>query len=158
MTDGAAAVLLGSEAWARERQLPVLAYLAYGKVAAVDFVDKKEGLLMAPAYAVPRMLKDANLQLQDFDFYEIHEAFAGQVLCTLKAWDDPAFCKRQAAPAAGAGRASTAASSTSRAAASPSAIRSPPPARASSRRSPRFSRSTTASAAWCRSAPPAAWA
>ena len=93
MTDGAAAVLLCSEEWARERQLPVKAFLAYGKVAAVDFVDKKEGLLMAPAYAVPRMLKDANLQLQDFDFYEIHEAFAGQVLCTLKAWDDPAFCK-----------------------------------------------------------------
>ena len=71
----------------------MLAYLAYGKVAAVDFVEKKEGLLMAPAYAVPRMLKDAGLTLQDFDFYEIHEAFAGQVLCTLKAWNDPAFCR-----------------------------------------------------------------
>jgi acetyl-CoA C-acetyltransferase len=93
MTDGAAAVLLGSEAWARERNLPVLAFLSYGKVAAVDYVDKKEGLLMAPAYAVPRMLKDANLKLQDFDFYEIHEAFAGQVLCTLKAWADADFCR-----------------------------------------------------------------
>jgi len=93
MTDGAAAVLLASEAWARERNLPVLAFLSYGKVAAVDYVEKKEGLLMAPAYAVPRMLKDANLSLQDFDFYEIHEAFAGQVLCTLKAWTDPDFCK-----------------------------------------------------------------
>jgi acetyl-CoA C-acetyltransferase len=93
MTDGASAVLLASEAWARERDLPVLAYLSYGKVAAVDYIDKKEGLLMAPAYAVPRMLSDANLALQDFDFYEIHEAFAGQVLCTLKAWTDPVFCR-----------------------------------------------------------------
>jgi acetyl-CoA C-acetyltransferase len=93
MTDGASAVLLGSEAWARERNLPVLAYLSYGKAAAVDYIEKKEGLLMAPAYAVPRMLKDANLTLQDFDFYEIHEAFAGQVLCTLKAWTDAAYCR-----------------------------------------------------------------
>jgi acetyl-CoA C-acetyltransferase len=93
MTDGASAVLMGSEAWARERGLPVLAYLTFGKVAAVDFVDRKEGLLMAPAYAVPRMLSDARLTLQDFDYYEIHEAFAGQVLCTLKAWNDPAFCR-----------------------------------------------------------------
>jgi acetyl-CoA C-acetyltransferase len=93
MTDGASAVLLGTEAWARERNLPVLAYLSYGKVAAVDYIEKKEGLLMAPAYAVPRMLADAKLALQDFDFYEIHEAFAGQVLCTLKAWTDPAYCR-----------------------------------------------------------------
>jgi acetyl-CoA C-acetyltransferase len=93
MTDGASAVLLGSEAWARERNLPVLAYLSYGKAAAVDYIEKKEGLLMAPAYAVPRMLKDAKLTLQDFDFYEIHEAFAGQVLCTLKAWTDAAYCR-----------------------------------------------------------------
>jgi acetyl-CoA C-acetyltransferase len=93
MTDGASAVLLASEAWARERDLPVPAYLSYGKVAAVDYIDKKEGLLMAPAYAVPRMLTDAQLELEDFDFYEIHEAFAGQVLCTLKAWEDPVFCR-----------------------------------------------------------------
>jgi acetyl-CoA C-acetyltransferase len=93
MTDGASAVLMASEAWARERDLPVLAYLTFGKVAAVDYIDKKEGLLMAPAYAVPRMLSDAHLTLQDFDFYEIHEAFAGQVLCTLQAWTDPAFCR-----------------------------------------------------------------
>jgi acetyl-CoA C-acetyltransferase len=93
MTDGASAVLLCTEAWARERNLPVLAFLSYGKVAAVDFVEKKEGLLMAPAFAVPRMLADANLKLQDFDYYEIHEAFAGQVLCTLKAWADPEFCR-----------------------------------------------------------------
>jgi acetyl-CoA C-acetyltransferase len=93
MTDGASAVLLCSEVWARERNLPVLAYLSYGKAAAVDYIDKKEGLLMAPAYAVPRMLADARLTLQDFDFYEIHEAFAGQVLCTLKAWTDAAYCR-----------------------------------------------------------------
>ena len=93
MTDGASAVLLASERWAREHDLPVLAYLSYGKVAAVDYIDKKEGLLMAPAYAVPRMLADAQLELHDFDYYEIHEAFAGQVLCTLKAWSDPVFCR-----------------------------------------------------------------
>jgi len=92
MTDGAAAVLLASEEWARQRKLPVLAYLTYGKVAAVDFVHD-EGLLMAPAYAVPRMLDDANLTLQDFDFYEIHEAFAAQVLCTLQAWESAEFCR-----------------------------------------------------------------
>jgi acetyl-CoA C-acetyltransferase len=93
MTDGASAVLLASEAWARERNLPVPAYLSYGRVAAVDYIDKKEGLLMAPAYAVPLLLRDARLALQDLDFYEIHEAFAGQVLCTLKAWADPVFCR-----------------------------------------------------------------
>ncbi len=95
ITDGASAVLLASEAWAREHNLPVLAFLTYGKVAAVDFVGKKEGLLMAPAYAVPRMLADAGITLQDFDFYEIHEAFAGQVLCTLKAWEDREFCREK---------------------------------------------------------------
>ncbi len=93
MTDGASAVLLCSEAWARQRNLPVLAYLAYGKAAAVDYVGGRDGLLMAPAYAVPAMLQDSGLRLQDFDYYEIHEAFAGQVLCTLKAWNDPAFCR-----------------------------------------------------------------
>jgi len=92
MTDGASAVLLGTEEWAKARGLPVLAYLTYGKVAAVDFV-KQEGLLMAPVYGVPRMLADARLRLQDFDFYEIHEAFAAQVLCTLKAWQSPEFCR-----------------------------------------------------------------
>ena len=93
MTDGAAAVLLGSEEWARARNLPILAYLTHGKVGAVDFYDKSEGLLMAPAFAVPAMLADAGLKLQDFDYYEIHEAFAAQVLCTLKAWNDVAFCR-----------------------------------------------------------------
>jgi acetyl-CoA C-acetyltransferase len=92
MTDGAAAVLLASEDWARQRNLPVQAYLTFGKVAAVDFVHD-EGLLMAPAYAVPRMLADAGIRLQDFDFYEIHEAFAAQVLCTLKAWESAEFCR-----------------------------------------------------------------
>lgn len=95
LTDGASAVLLASEDWARAHNLPVLAYLAFSEVAAVDFFDKKEGLLMAPAYAVPRMLNRAGLKLQDFDFYEIHEAFAAQVLCTLKAWEDRQFCKER---------------------------------------------------------------
>jgi acetyl-CoA C-acetyltransferase len=95
LTDGASAVLLGSEDWARERGLPVLAYLSHSEVAAVDFFDRKEGLLMAPAYAVPRMLSRAGLTLQDFDFYEIHEAFAAQVLCTLKAWQDARYCKER---------------------------------------------------------------
>ena len=93
LTDGASAVLLASEDWARSRNLPVLAWLAHSEVAAVDFFDKKEGLLMAPAYAVPRMLSRAGLTLQDFDFYEIHEAFAAQVLCTLKAWEDEKYCR-----------------------------------------------------------------
>ncbi|MBK7003017.1 MAG: acetyl-CoA C-acetyltransferase [Rhodoferax sp.] len=95
LTDGASAVLLASEEWAATRNLPVQAYLSFSEVAAVDFFDKKEGLLMAPAYAVPRMLARANLSLQDFDYYEIHEAFAAQVLCTLDAWQDKAFCKER---------------------------------------------------------------
>ena len=95
LTDGASAVLLASEEWAAARGLPVLAYLTFSEVAAVDFFDKKEGLLMAPAYAVPRMLERAGLSLQDFDYYEIHEAFAAQVLCTLKAWEDKGFCKEK---------------------------------------------------------------
>jgi acetyl-CoA C-acetyltransferase len=93
LTDGASAVLLASEDWARNHGLKPLAYLTHSETSAVDFVGKKEGLLMAPAYAVPRMLQRAGIKLQDFDFYEIHEAFAAQVLCTLKAWEDPAFCR-----------------------------------------------------------------
>jgi acetyl-CoA C-acetyltransferase len=93
LTDGASLVLLGSEAWAKERGLPVLAYLRDGESAAVDFVKGAEGLLMAPAYAVPRLLARNGLTLQDFDYYEIHEAFAAQVLCTLKAWEDPQYCQ-----------------------------------------------------------------
>ncbi len=92
LTDGASAVLLASEDWAKTHNLPVQAYLRYGKVAAVDFV-KKEGLLLAPAYAVSAMLTDAGLGLQDFDFYEVHEAFAAQTLATLKAWESPEFCR-----------------------------------------------------------------
>lgn len=91
LTDGASAVLLASDEWARERGLPVLAYLTYSRVAAVDFVNR-EGLLMAPAYAVSEMLHDASLSLQEFDFYEIHEAFAAQTLATLKAWESESFC------------------------------------------------------------------
>jgi acetyl-CoA C-acetyltransferase len=95
LTDGASAVLLASEAWAAEHSLPVLAYLSWSETAAVDYFDKKEGLLMAPAYAVPRMLARAGLGLQDFDLYEIHEAFAAQVLCTLTAWQDDEYCRTQ---------------------------------------------------------------
>jgi len=93
LTDGASAVLLASEEWAAKHNLPVLAHLRYGKAWAVDYATGKEGLLMAPAYSVPAMLKDAGLALQDFDYYEIHEAFAAQVLCTLKAWESPEWCR-----------------------------------------------------------------
>ena len=95
LTDGASAVLLSSEQWADEHGLEPLAYFADSETAAVDYVHGGEGLLMAPAYAVPRMLARIGLTLQDFDFYEIHEAFASQVLSTLKAWEDPIFCKER---------------------------------------------------------------
>jgi len=95
LTDGASAVLLASEEYAEARGLPVLAYLTFTETAAVDYVQGGEGLLMAPAYAMPRMLERAGLTLQDFDFYEIHEAFASQVLATLRAWEDPIFCKER---------------------------------------------------------------
>jgi acetyl-CoA C-acetyltransferase len=95
LSDGASTVLLASEEWARERELPVLAYLTHAQTAAVDHVTKREGLLMAPAYAMPRILDQAGLSLPDFDLYEIHEAFAAQVLCTLKAWEDPGFCRER---------------------------------------------------------------
>ncbi|MFJ1339558.1 acetyl-CoA C-acetyltransferase [Pseudomonas caricapapayae] len=95
LTDGASVVLLGSEDWAREHNLPVLAYLVDGETAAVDFVNGEEGLLMTPVYAVPRLLARNGLSLQDFDYYEIHEAFAAQVLCTLKAWEDAEYCQRR---------------------------------------------------------------
>ncbi|MFY1635186.1 acetyl-CoA C-acetyltransferase [Solwaraspora sp. WMMB335] len=93
LTDGAAVVLLASEEWAAARNLPVLARLGLSEVAAVDFVHGDDGLLMAPVYAVPRLLARAGLTLQDFDFYEIHEAFAAQVLATLAAWESPEFCR-----------------------------------------------------------------
>jgi acetyl-CoA C-acetyltransferase len=101
LSDGASAVLLASEEWARERGLPVLAYIAHAQTAAVDHVHplpgtgSPEGLLMAPAYAMPKMLDRAGLGLGDFDVYEIHEAFAAQVLCTLRAWEDPVFCRER---------------------------------------------------------------
>jgi acetyl-CoA C-acetyltransferase len=94
LTDGAAAVMLASEDWARKKNLPVLAYLTFAKVAAVNFIND-EGLLMAPAYAVSEMLDQAGLRLQDFDFYEIHEAFAAQTIATLKAWQSEKFCRER---------------------------------------------------------------
>jgi acetyl-CoA C-acetyltransferase len=93
LTDGASLVLLGTEEWAQAQGLAVLAYLVDGETAAVDFVTGREGLLMAPVYAVPRLLARNGLSLQDFDYYEIHEAFAAQVLCTLKAWEDADYCR-----------------------------------------------------------------
>jgi acetyl-CoA C-acetyltransferase len=94
LSDGAAAVLLANDAWAAERGLKIQAYLRDAEVAAVDFVHG-EGLLMAPTIAVPRLLKRHGLTLQDFDFYEIHEAFAAQVLCTLRAWESADYCKNR---------------------------------------------------------------
>ncbi|MBZ5733660.1 acetyl-CoA C-acetyltransferase [Nocardioides sp. TRM66260-LWL] len=95
LTDGASVVLLASEEWAKERGLPILAYFTAYETAAVDYLHGGEGLLMAPAYAMARMLEREGYKLQDFDFYEIHEAFASQVLSTLKAWEDPVFCKER---------------------------------------------------------------
>lgn len=95
LTDGASTVLLASEEYAAAKGWEPLAYLTEYETAAVDYVNGSEGLLMAPAYAMPRMLTRAGLTLQDFDFYEIHEAFASQVLSTLKAWEDPIFCKER---------------------------------------------------------------
>jgi len=98
LTDGAACVLLASEEWAKSRGFQIQAFLTFTETAAVDFVGMagpREGMLMAPAYAVPRMLDRAGLKLQDFDIYEIHEAFAAQVLCTLKAWESKDFCQKK---------------------------------------------------------------
>jgi acetyl-CoA C-acetyltransferase len=92
LSDGAAVALLATEEWAAARRLPVLAWFVDAETAAVDYVEGGEGLLMAPVYAVPRLLERNGLKLGDFDFYEIHEAFASQVLATLKAWEDPDFC------------------------------------------------------------------
>jgi acetyl-CoA C-acetyltransferase len=94
LSDGAAAVLLASEDWAKERGLPIQAYVTHSRVAAVDFTHG-EGLLMAPTIAIPRMLDEAGLTLQDFDFYEIHEAFAAQVLCNLRAFESADYCKNR---------------------------------------------------------------
>jgi acetyl-CoA C-acetyltransferase len=95
LTDGASAVLLAGDAWAKERRLPVLAYLTDAVTAAVPYVHGDEGLLMAPVHAVPRLLARNGLGLEDFDFYEIHEAFASQVLATLAAWEDADFCRER---------------------------------------------------------------
>lgn len=103
LTDGAACVLLASEDWARARGLPIQAYITHADAAAVDFVGirgPREGLLMAPTYAVAKMIDRAGLRLQDFDLYEIHEAFAAQVLCTLKAWESPDYCRARLGRAA----------------------------------------------------------
>jgi acetyl-CoA C-acetyltransferase len=95
LTDGAATVLLASDEWAAENKLPVLAHIVDAETGAVDFVSGRDDLLGAPLYAVPRLLERNGLGLQDFDFYEIHEAFASQVLMTLKAWEDPEFCSER---------------------------------------------------------------
>ena len=98
LTDGAACVLLASESWAKDRGLPVLAYFTHYASGAVDFTGlagAPEGLLLGPTYAVSRMLERARLALQDFDLYEIHEAFAAQVLCTLKAWESSEYCRKR---------------------------------------------------------------
>jgi acetyl-CoA C-acetyltransferase len=95
LSDGASAVLLASEDWAQRHGIQVQAYLVDAQTAAVDHVHKREGLLMAPTYALPRMLARAGRTLQDFDLYEIHEAFAAQVLCTLRAWEDPVYCTQR---------------------------------------------------------------
>jgi len=95
LSDGASVVLLASDDWAAERSLPVLAYLVDSEISAVDYVHGEDGLLTAPNYAVPRLVDRNGLTLQDFDFYEIHEAFASQVLVTLKAWEDPDFCRER---------------------------------------------------------------
>jgi acetyl-CoA C-acetyltransferase len=95
LTDGSAAVLLASEDWASARKLPVLGYLRAGKTWAVDFASGHEGLLMAPAYAVAAILRDTGLALQDFDYYEIHEAFAAVPLCLFKAWESAEYCRER---------------------------------------------------------------
>ena len=99
LTDGASGVILASEEWAKAQGLPILAYLTHGQHSAIDF-EAGSGLLMAPTVAVHKMLQRANMSLQDFDFYEIHEAFAAQVLCTLKAWEDDEYCREMGASGA----------------------------------------------------------
>jgi acetyl-CoA C-acetyltransferase len=95
LTDGASCVLLGTEEWAKAHNLPVLAYITFAEVAAIEFVKNKQNLLMAPVYAMPRMLEKAGLTLQDFDLYEIHEAFAAQVLTVLKIWESEEICRKE---------------------------------------------------------------
>jgi acetyl-CoA C-acetyltransferase len=95
LTDGASVVLLASDQWAERNNMPALAHIVDSEAHAVDYVHGEDGLLMAPVYAVPRLLDRNGLTLQDFDLYEIHEAFASQVLTTLKAWEDPTFCRER---------------------------------------------------------------
>lgn len=95
LTDGASVALLGNEDWAAQHNLEPLAYLVDSETAAVDFIHGGDGLLMAPTYAVPRLLERNGLSLQDFDFYEVHEAFASQVLATLAAWEDETYCRER---------------------------------------------------------------
>lgn len=93
LTDGASCILLASEEWAKQHNLPVLAYITHAEMAAIEYVENKQNLLLSSIYAAPRMLEKAGMKLQDFDFYEIHEAFAAQVLATLKIWESPEFTK-----------------------------------------------------------------
>jgi acetyl-CoA C-acetyltransferase len=102
LTDGASCILLASEDWAKEHNLPVIAYLSFAELAAIEYVKDKHNLLLAPINAASRMLKKAGITLQDFDFYEIHEAFAGQVLATLKIWESPELSKEFGQEALGA--------------------------------------------------------
>ena len=95
LTDGASVALLATEEWAAEHSIEPLAYFVDGETAAVDYVNGNDGLLMAPTYAVPRLLARNGLSLQDFDFYEIHEAFASVVLATLEAWESEEYCKER---------------------------------------------------------------
>jgi acetyl-CoA C-acetyltransferase len=95
LTDGASTVLLASDEWAAGHGLPVLAHLVDAQTAAVDYVTGDEGLLMAPAYALPELLRRQGMKLQDFELVEIHEAFAATVLCTLAAWESEQFCRER---------------------------------------------------------------
>ena len=150
LTDGAACVLLASEEWARSRGFPVQCFITHSETAAVDFVGMagpKEGMLMAPAYAVPRMLDRAGLKLQDFDIYEIHEAFAAQVLCTLKAWESDEYCRSKLKRPGALGQHRSREAQSQGLERRASAIRSPPPARASSPPSPSSSPSAARGAA-----------
>jgi acetyl-CoA C-acetyltransferase len=94
LTDGASCVLLASEEWAKEQGLPILAYITFAEIAAIEYIKNKQNLLLAPIFAASRMLDKAGMTLQDFDYYEIHEAFAAQVLATLKIWESPELSKQ----------------------------------------------------------------
>ncbi|MDN5395842.1 MAG: acetyl-CoA C-acetyltransferase [Chryseobacterium sp.] len=93
-TDGASAVLMGSEEWAKANGLPILAYITFSEVAGIEYVENKHNLLLAPVFAADRMLRKAGMSLEDFDYYEIHEAFAAQVLATIKIWENDDLAKK----------------------------------------------------------------